>query len=126
MISSAEGRKMRAIRVRAYGGPEVLALEDVEDPHPDNGQVLVRLHAAGVNMIDVQQRTGAYAVALPYTPGTEGAGEVVEVGAGVEGFPPGERVAFAGVPGAYAGSAIVPAQRLVTLPSAIATDTAAA
>lgn len=117
---------MNAIRVREHGGPEVLVLEEVDDPRPAAEQVLVSLHAAGVNMIDVQQRSGGYSVNLPFTPGTEGAGEVVEVGAGVDGLSPGDRVAYAGVPGAYAELALVPAQRLVPLPPTLPTELAAA
>lgn len=117
---------MRAIRVREHGGPEVLVLEDHEAPRPAAGQVSIRLDAAGVNMIDVQQRSGAYPVSLPYTPGTEGAGEVLEVGPDVDGFAPGDRVAFVGVPGAYAESTLVPAGRVVPLPSSVTTETAAA
>jgi NADPH2:quinone reductase len=117
---------MKAIRVREQGGPEVLVLEEVEDPRPAAGQVLVGLHAAGVNMIDVQQRSGGYSVSLPFTPGTEGAGEVLEVGDDVEGLSPGDRVAYAGIPGAYAVLALVRADRLVPVPAAVSTDLAAA
>jgi hypothetical protein len=66
---------MKAIRVREQGAPDVLVLEEVADPSPGPGEVLVGLHAAGVNMIDVQQRSGGYAMPVPFTPGTEGAGE---------------------------------------------------
>jgi NADPH:quinone reductase len=117
---------MRSILVREQGGPEVLVLEEVEDPRPAAGQVLVGLHAAGVNMIDVQQRSGGYPVTLPFTPGTEGAGEVLEVGNDVNGLSPGDRVAYAGVPGAYAELALVPAPRLVPVPPALPTEVAAA
>jgi len=117
---------MKAIRVREHGGPEELVLEEVEDPRPAAGQVLVGLHAAGVNMIDVQQRSGGYPVNLPFTPGTEGAGEVLEVGDDVQGHSPGDRVAFAGVPGGYAELALVPAERLVPVPAAVTTELAAA
>jgi NADPH2:quinone reductase len=117
---------MKAIRVRKQGGPEVLVLEALEDPRPTAGQVLVGLDAAGVNMIDVQQRSGGYSVNLPFTPGTEGAGEVLEVGNDVRGASPGDRVAYAGVPGAYAELALVPAERLVPVPQAVATEIAAA
>ena len=117
---------MKAIRVREQGGPEVLAVEELEDPRPAAGQVLVGLHAAGVNMIDVQQRSGGYPVTLPFTPGTEGAGEVVEVGDDVDGLSPGDRVAYAGVPGAYAELALVPAARLVPVPATVTTELAAA
>jgi NADPH:quinone reductase len=117
---------MKAIRVREQGGPEVLILEEVEDPRPAAGQALVDLHAAGVNMIDVQQRSGGYPVTLPFTPGTEGAGEVLEVGNDVNGLSPGDRVAYAGIPGAYAELALVPADRLVPVPGAVTTELAAA
>jgi NADPH2:quinone reductase len=117
---------MNAIRVREQGGPEVLVLEEVEDPRPGAGQVLVGLHAAGVNMIDVQQRSGGYSVNLPFTPGTEGAGEVIEVGEGVHGPSPGDRMAYAGVPGAYAELALVPVERLVPVPAAVEPELAAA
>ena len=117
---------MKAIRVREQGTPDVLRMEEVEDPHPGPGQVLVRLDAAGVNMIDVQQRSGGYTVTLPFTPGTEGAGEVAEVGADVTGWAAGDRVAFAVIPGAYAELALVPAERLVPIPTEMGTDVAAA
>jgi NADPH2:quinone reductase len=117
---------MKAIRVREQGEPEVLVLEELKDPRPTAGQVLVGLDAAGVNMIDVQQRSGGYKVNLPFTPGTEGAGEVLEVGDDVRGASPGDRVAYAGVPGAYAELALVPAERLVPAPRAVATEIAAA
>jgi NADPH2:quinone reductase len=77
-------------------------------------------------MIDVQQRSGGYSVPVPFTPGTEGAGEVVEIGADVETWTAGDRVAYAGVPGAYAELAVIPADRLVPVPSEIPTDIAAA
>jgi NADPH2:quinone reductase len=117
---------MNAIRVREQGAPNVLVLEEVPDPSPGLGQVLVGLHAAGVNMIDVQQRSGGYPVPVPFTPGTEGAGEVIEVGEGVDGWTMGDRVAYAAVPGAYAELALVPAERLVPVPSEVATELAAA
>src|SRR5687768_10845863 len=117
---------MNAIRVREQGGPEVLVLEELEDPRPGAGHVLVGIDAAGVNMIDVQQRSGGYSVNLPFTPGTEGAGKVLAVGDGVKGLSPGDRVAYAGVPGAYAELAVVPADRLVPVPAAVPTELAAA
>lgn len=118
---------MRAIRVNEHGGPEVLTLEEVPDPEPSEGRVVVRLDAAGVNMIDAQQRSGAYAgVELPFTPGTEGAGLVAGIGPAVDGLAIGDRVAFAGVPGAYAERISVPAERLVPIPDGLATEQAAA
>lgn len=117
---------MRAIRVHEPGEPDVMALEDIERPAPGAGHALVGIEAAGVNMIDVQQRSGAYPVPLPFTPGTEAAGTVVEVGEGVDLVAVGDRVAFAMVPGAYAEAALVPADRLVPLPDEVSTEVAAA
>ncbi len=104
---------MKAIRVNEYGGPEVLSYEDVPDPEPGPGQARVRLAASGVNFIDVYQRTGVYPMDLPFIAGQEGAGEVEAVGDGVEEISPGDYVAFAGVPGAYAEYVVAPAERLV-------------
>src|SRR5919199_1676458 len=104
---------MKAVRVNEHGGPEVLSYEDVPVPEPEAGQALVRLAASGVNFIDVYQRTGTYPMDLPFTLGLEGAGEVEAVGEGVEEISPGDYVAFAGVPGAYAEYIVAPAERLV-------------
>ena len=104
---------MKAIRVNEYGGPEVLSYEDVPVPEPGSGQARVRLAASGVNYIDVYQRTGVYPMDLPFIAGQEGAGEVEAVGEGVEEISPGDFVAFAGVPGAYAEYVVAPAERLV-------------
>jgi NADPH:quinone reductase len=85
---------MKAIRVSEFGGPEVLKLQDVPDPKPDSGQVLVRVKAAGVNPVDTYIRAGAYARRpnLPYTPGSDAAGIVETVGPNVKQFKPGDRV----------------------------------
>jgi NADPH2:quinone reductase len=116
-----------AIRVHRYGGPDVLTFEEVEVGKPGTGEVLLRQHAIGVNFIDIYQRNGLYKLpALPAVPGSEGAGEVVAVGAGVETLKAGDRVAYAGAPGGYAEERLVPAEKLVKLPDAIAYDTAAA
>ena len=84
---------MKAIRVHAPGGPEVLTLEDVPDPEPGPGEAVVRLEATGVNFIEVYQRKGLYPMQHPFTPGTEGAGTVVAVGEGVTQLRTGDRVA---------------------------------
>ena len=108
---------MKAIRVQEYGGPEVLKLDDVapiEKPGP--GQAVVRVVAAGVNFMDVGQRRGTYPRAVPFTPGAEGAGIVESVGEGVHRVKPSDRVAFTGVPGAYAEAVAVDADRLIPLP----------
>jgi len=117
---------MKAIRVREYGGPEAMRLEDLPDPSPRTGEVTVRIEAIGVNFIDVYQRTGLYPVTLPFTPGSEAAGEVVAVGAGVSDVRPGDKVAWQGVLGAYADQAAVPADHLVRLPDGLGTHDGAA
>ena len=106
---------MRAIRVHEYGGPEAMRLEELPAPKPGDGQALVRLEAAGVNFIDVYQRSGLYKGQLPFSLGLEGAGVVEAVGAGVTTVRAGDRVAWTGVPGSYATHNVVPADRLVTL-----------
>ena len=96
---------MRSIRVNEFGGPDVLKLEDVPEPSPAAGQVLVRVRAAGVNPVDTYIRSGAHAIKpqLPYTPGLDAAGEVVVVGEGVTRLSPGQRVYVAGsLTGTYA------------------------
>ena len=85
---------MKAIRVHEFGGPEVLNLEEVATPKPSAGQVLVRIHAAGVNPADTYMRAGTYAVKppLPYTPGSDSAGTVEAVGEGVKKVKQADRV----------------------------------
>lgn len=118
---------MRAVRVAANGGPEVLVLQEgVDTPPLSAGHARVRIAAAGVNFIDVYQRTGYYTVPLPYTPGVEGAGTVEAVGPGVTDLREGDRVAFAGVPGSYAETVDAPAEKLVPVPEAVPLETAAA
>ena len=100
---------MKAIRVQEWGGPEVLRLEEVPDPEPGAGQVLVRIRAAGVNPVDTYIRSGVYARKpnLPYTPGSDGAGTVAAVGAGVTRVRAGQRVDVAGsLTGTYAELAL--------------------
>jgi NADPH:quinone reductase len=104
---------MKAIRVNEHGGPEVLSYEDVPVPEPGPGEARVRLGAAGVNFIDVYQRTGLYPKELPFTLGLEGAGEVDALGEGVEELSTGDYVAFASVPGAYAEYVVAPVDKLV-------------
>ncbi len=110
---------MKAIRIRANGGPEVLKLEEIPDPTPGPGEAAVKIEAAGLNYIDVYYRTGLYKTQLPFTPGLEGAGVVTAVGANVTEVKVGDRVAYTGVPGAYAQLAVVPAARLVRLPDGV-------
>ncbi len=117
---------MRAIVVHVTGGPEVLVLDEIDRPRPGAGQVLVETVAAGLNYIDTYHRTGLYAQELPFVPGLEGAGTVLETGDGVDGFATGDRVAWSTAIGSYAEATIVPADRLVHVPDGVALDTAAA
>ena len=117
---------MRAIRVHSFGGPEVLTLESVSDPHPAKGEVVVRLAAAGVNFIEVYQRKGLYQVPHPSTPGGEGAGIVEAIGTDVVGLKVGDRVVSQGFRGSYAELAVAPADRVVKVPDGISLDVAAA
>src|SRR6201987_2119826 len=116
-----------AVRVYETGPPEVMRIEKAAVPPPMRGEVLVRNHAIGVNFIDTYFRSGAYPVpSLPFTPGNEGAGEVIAVGKGVSGFKAGDRVAYATNLGGYAGERLIAADRLVKLPKSISYETAAA
>jgi NADPH2:quinone reductase len=117
---------MKAIRVHECGGPEALRYEEVPTPSPQAGEALVEIAVIGVNFIDVQHREGRYkGPALPFTLGSEAAGTVTAVGAGVTEVSVGDRVAYAMVVGAYADYAVVPAKRLVKVPSEIDLRTAA-
>jgi NADPH:quinone reductase len=113
---------MKAIRVHEFGGPEVLKYEETPTPKPGAGEVLVRVHAAGVNPYDTYMRSGTYAIKppLPYTPGSDAAGVVEAVGAGVTRVKPGDRVYTARtVSGAYAEYAITLESQAQALPAKI-------
>jgi len=113
---------VKAIVVREFGDPEVMRLEEVPTPSPGPGQVLVRIRAAGVNPADTYARTGAGLAKpqLPYTPGTDGAGEIEAVGAGVHRVKPGERVYLArSVSGTYAEYALALESQVHALPKQI-------
>jgi NADPH:quinone reductase len=108
---------MKAISVREFGGPEVLTLEELPTPKPVAGQVLVRIRAAGVNPYDTYMRAGAYArkPALPYTPGSDGAGVVEAVGEGVNKVKQGDRIFTTHtLSGAYAEYALASEQQVHT------------
>jgi NADPH2:quinone reductase len=116
-----------AIVIHEVGGPEKLCFETVADQQPAAGQARLRHTAIGLNFIDVYLRTGLYkAPSLPFTPGQEGAGIVDAVGPGVTDLSVGDRVAYAGVNGAYAETRLIAADRLVRLPPAVDDRTAAA
>jgi NADPH:quinone reductase len=117
---------VKAIRVQATGGADVLRYEDVPRPSPGPGQALVRIEAIGLNFVEVYQRTGLYQLPLPFTPGSEAAGTVVEIGAKVNAVTGGQRVASTNFTGAYAEYALAPADRLVVLPDGVSTKMGAA
>jgi NADPH2:quinone reductase len=113
---------MKAVVVHEFGGPEVLRLEDVPTPRPAARQVLVRIRAAGVNPYDTYMRNGTYAVKppLPYTPGSDGAGDVEAIGEGVSKVKPGDRVYTAKtLTGAYAQYALTLESQVHSLPPKI-------
>lgn len=117
---------MKAIQVRTTGGPDVLEFRDIPDPVPQAGQVLVRVHTSGVNFMDVYYREGKYKATVPFVPGSEGAGHVTALGAGVTGIAVGDAVAWMGTTGTYAEKAVVPAERIVKVPSGVDLQSAAA
>lgn len=118
---------VKAVRIDAHGGPEVLKLVDIDVPAPGAGEVRLRQHVLGLNFIDIYFRTGLYQSPLPHGLGFEGAGVVEAVGAGVTNVQVGDRVAYAQSPiGAYAEVRNVPAGQLVKLPDDIGFDVAAA
>ncbi|HKV62676.1 MAG TPA: NADPH:quinone reductase [Candidatus Acidoferrum sp.] len=113
---------MKAILVREFGGPEVLRLEEIPTPKPSVGQVLVRIHAVGVNPYDTYMRAGTYAVKppLPYTPGSDAAGVIEAIGDGVKKVKHGDRVYTAKtVTGAYAEYALALEEQVHRLPDKI-------
>ena len=123
---------MKAIQIDRYGGPEVLNRRDLPVPRPGPGEVLVRLAWSGINFMDVHTRQGKYATSrtypqvMPTTLGIEGAGLVEALGEGVDGFRPGDRVAYCLCWGSYADYALVPAWRVVPVPDALPLEMAAA
>ncbi len=119
--------KIHGIRISEHGDAEVLKFEEFELPAPGPGEALVRLHAAGLNFLDIYQRRGGmYKLPLPFTPGHEGAGIVEQVGEGVTAVKPGDRVAYTSVIGSYAQAVIAPADMLVALPAELSFEQGAA
>lgn len=122
---------MRAVRYHEHGGPEVLTVEDVERPEPDDDELLVRVEAASVNPVDTYFREGSYDLdRLPWVPGSDAAGVVEAVGADVSGFAAGDRVLATGLgrtePGTCAEYVAVPAELAGHLPEQVDYDAAAA
>lgn len=118
---------MKAIKISNYGGPDVMKLSDAEPkPKPAEGQVLVKIHAAGVNFVDIYQRRGIYPVKLPFVPGLEASGVVEAVGEKVKEVRPGDRVAYAGHIGSYSEYTVIEAERLIKLPKDLSFEQGAA
>ncbi len=120
---------MKAIRVHEFGGPEKLVYEEVPDPKPGAGEVLVEIKAAGVNPFETMMRAGTYAIKpqLPWTPGNDGAGVVSAVGEGVTTFKKGDRVYVAGSStGTYAEKSVSKASQLRPLPDKLTFEQGAA
>ena len=108
---------MKAIKISSYGDAGVLMLSDSEpDPTPSAGKVLVKIHAAGVNFVDIYQRRGAYPVKLPFIPGLEASGVVQAIGEQVTEFRPGDHVAYTGHLGSYSEYTTIDGSRLILLP----------
>jgi NADPH2:quinone reductase len=120
---------VKAIRVHEFGGPEVLKLEEVPDPQPAAGQVVIRIHAAGVNPVDAYIRTGTYASKpnLPYTPGSDAGGVVLSVGPNVQRVKTGDRVyVTASLTGTYALQALCDEAKVHPLPEKVSFEQGAA
>lgn len=110
---------MKAIRIKEFGGPEVLKLEEVPVPEPGAGQVRVKIEAIGVNFSDTAVRGGARPLSLPIIPGSEAAGVLDAIGSGIEVFKVGDRVAYTMQMGAYAEYAVVSPDKLIRVPQGI-------
>jgi NADPH2:quinone reductase len=117
---------MKAVEIVRPGGTDVLRFAETERPVPAADQVLLQVHAIGVNFMDIYYREGIYPAPMPSIPGQEGAGVIVETGADVQGFQAGERVAWCMYLGAYAEYAVVPAKHLVRIPDGVTFEQAAA
>lgn len=116
----------RGIVVDRTGGPEVLAVQEIELPAPAAGEALVRQEMIGVNFTDVYQRRGFDPIPMPFTPGMEASGVVEAVGPGVSEVEPGDRVAYARWRGSYAEAAVVPVSSLIPLPDEVSFEQGAA
>ena len=117
---------MKAIVVRESGGADKLLFEEVDDPTPGEGELLVEVESAGVNFIDTYHREGLYPLDLPFTPGLEGVGTVTALGDAVDDLDVGDRVAWVSVLGSYAERHVVPAADAIPVPDEVETDLAGA
>lgn len=117
---------MKAIVVHEVGGPEKLLFEEVTEPTPAAGEILVEVGAAGLNFIDTYHRSGLYQQSCPFIPGLEGAGTVIELGEDVSDFEIGQRVGWVGVIGSYAERHCLPADKAIPIPGDLDADVVAA
>ena len=117
---------VKSIRIHATGGPEVMQIEDVEVGDPGPGQVKLRHRAIGLNYIDIYFRQGMYPQPLPFTPGNEGAGDIIALGKGVKDFRLGDRVAYCSAIGSYCQERLIDVKTLVKLPKTISYEQGAA
>jgi NADPH2:quinone reductase len=117
---------MQAIQILTTGSADVLTLREIPTPMPGPGEALIRIKASGVNFIDTYFREGRYPAHLPYTLGQEASGIVESIGPNVTEVSPGDRVAWAGVPGTYSQFAVAPANRLIKIPDHVSFNDAAA
>ncbi len=117
---------MKAVTVKAYGGPEVMGYEEVDKPNLAATEVLIKVEAAGINYIDTYQRSGLYQIPLPATLGLEASGTVEEIGVEVARFRIGDRVAYTNVLGAYAEYAAVDQEKIVYIPDGVSFNEGAA
>jgi len=117
---------VRGISITSVGGPEVLGWTTLPDPVPGPNDLVVELHAAGLNYIDTYHRSGLYPMKLPLTPGMEGAGVVVATGPSCKRFSVGDRVAWSAALGSYAELVRVPEDSAVPVPDGVDLELAAA
>lgn len=116
---------MYIVRAPQYGGPEVLTYEELPTPEPGKGQVRVKVHAAGVNFVDIYHRSGQYSTPMPVPVGLEGAGEIEAVGEGADARV-GDRVAWCAQPSSYATHIVTTPEKLVPVPAGCELKLAAA
>ncbi|HEY2794392.1 MAG TPA: quinone oxidoreductase [Micromonosporaceae bacterium] len=117
---------MQAIVVQQYGGPEEISVQELSTPTAGPGEVVIDVAAAGVNYLDIYERQGRFQHPLPFTPGVEGCGRIVEVGLGVSGLREGQRVGWVMFTGSYAQRIVIPAFRVFPIPDEIDDSTAGA
>ena len=114
------------IQIDEQGGPEVLQLRELPSPEAGPGDLLINVHAVGINFIDTYHRSGLYEMVLPLIPGSEGSGTIIAIGDGVTGFVVGDSVAWVGGAGSYASQVVIPAAVALAVSRSMSLSTAAA